>query len=163
MATQQLVLLRHAKSDWHSGVQRDFDRPLNRRGRLAAPAMGDWFTENEIRPDIILCSPAERTRETIALVSERCQWSDIELAFVPSLYHASLQDLLQSIESGLDDHRSIMLVGHNPGLELLLLHCFPETPSFPDGKFMPTATAAVMEMVNGVPSALLHLKRPGKL
>ena len=163
MATQQLVLLRHAKSDWNSGAQTDFDRPLNRRGRLTAPQMGDWFNENEIQPDRILCSPAERTRETIALVSERCGWSDVELEFVQSLYHASLRDLLQIVEPELHEQRTLMVVGHNPGLELLLLHYFPEVPSFPDGKLMPTATAAVIEMKDGVPSELLHLRRPEKV
>jgi len=162
MATQQLVLLRHAKSDWFSGANSDFDRPLNKRGRRAAVAMGEWFQENAIAPDLILCSSSERTTETLSLVSSVCRWQDSEIRFTKSLYHASEHDLAALIETTLEDSESLMLVGHNPGLEMLLLCYFPNAPFFSNGKLMPTATAAVIEMTNGVPTELLHLERPAK-
>jgi len=162
MATQQLVLLRHAKSDWHSGADSDFERPLNKRGRRAAVAMGEWFDKNAIEPDLILCSSSERTTETLSLVSSVCRWQGREIRFMKSLYHASEDDLADIIDNALEDSQSLMIVGHNPGLEMLLLRYFPNAPIFSNGKLMPTATVAVIKLLNGVAMELLHLERPLK-
>ena len=65
---RRLFLLRHAKSSWQTDGQEDFDRPLSERGRSTAPAIGAFMRQNDIAPDLVLCSTACRTRETLALV-----------------------------------------------------------------------------------------------
>ena len=66
---RRLILLRHAKSSWDYADLADVDRPLSERGRTAARAMGSYLRAHPIRPDLVLCSPAARTRETLALVT----------------------------------------------------------------------------------------------
>ncbi len=68
MNHNRLILMRHAKSSWANVSQADFDRPLNERGRQAAPLMGRWLDEQGLIPDLILCSTARRTQETCDLL-----------------------------------------------------------------------------------------------
>ena len=68
---KRLLLLRHAKSSWHDPALTDFERPLNRRGRAAARAIGDYLVRNDLLPDLVLCSAAQRTRETLAFIQDR--------------------------------------------------------------------------------------------
>jgi phosphohistidine phosphatase len=115
-----LTLFRHAKSDWKdSPVVADFDRPLSRRGQKAAPRMGALMRERGLRPDLILCSPSARTRETLIL-AQREAWDHApETVFDQRLYHASAALLLQILREQQDSTGHIMLVGHNPELQSL--------------------------------------------
>lgn len=115
---RQLVLLRHAKSSWDDPLLQDFDRPLAKRGRGAARRIADWLIKNKIRPSLVLCSAAVRTRQTLDLISD---------AIVPgatvihdkSLYLAEMDELLARIRA-VDDHVGcVLVVGHNPGLHEL--------------------------------------------
>ena len=112
-----LILLRHAKSDW-SGSEADIDRPLAERGRTQAPLAGRWLADHAGRIDLAVVSPAQRARATGALVSA-------QLAEAPRLrvddrvYAASAERLLQVVREVPDDLRTVVLVGHNPGMEAL--------------------------------------------
>ena len=111
-----LLLLRHAKSSWSTSAQRDFDRPLNERGRRAAGLMGAYMQAKGLRPDIIYCSGAARTRETLS----RLNLTPAPPAmFKDQLYLASARRLLDEIHAASDAHGSLLLVGHNPGMEEL--------------------------------------------
>ncbi len=68
---KRLLLLRHAKSSWHDPSLADFDRPLNQRGRAAARMMGDYLVRKGLLPDLVLCSAAQRARETLAFIQDR--------------------------------------------------------------------------------------------
>ena len=93
--TALLILLRHAKSDWYSGVPGDFDRPLAARGRKDAPRVGKWMKKNGILPELILCSPAVRTRETPAAVIGKVGVGHI--VHQDAIYGASLGALLRLV------------------------------------------------------------------
>ena len=91
--TRELLLMRHGKSDWNSGLP-DFERPLKERGRRGAQQLGNWLLERGLRPDLILSSDAERARGTIL---EACHTMGLSLACVrwePRVYSAGLKQLL---------------------------------------------------------------------
>jgi len=114
----ELVLLRHAKSDWGDPNSRDFNRPLNARGKKAALRMGDHLRERGVRPGRILCSPAERARKTLLRLGEG--FSDHpEIEFGEDLYLAAPATLLSGIAAVGGGASSLLVIAHNPGLEKL--------------------------------------------
>jgi phosphohistidine phosphatase len=114
---RRLLLLRHAKSDWPEGVA-DIDRPLNERGRRDAPAIGRTMTANEFVPDRVLVSPAMRTRQTWQLIAPLLP-PGAEVRIEESLYAANAETLLQCIRTTPPAAETLLLIGHNPGLETL--------------------------------------------
>lgn len=134
-----LYVLRHAKSDWGDASLADFERPLNERGRKAAPKMGEFMRENGFVPDLIVSSPAARARQTAELVKEAGKF-DAEIRFEPGIYEAGLGDLIE-IVSGIENScEKLLIVGHNPGFEHLVGSLTG------DYQVMPTATLAEIEM-----------------
>lgn len=115
--TRQLLLLRHAKSSWDNEALADFDRPLAPRGRKAAPRMGDEIRKRRWLPDLALVSPALRTRETWQLASSRWPAPQPPVAFPNELYEASAPELLTEAQSVPDKVMTLLVIGHNPGLE----------------------------------------------
>ncbi len=115
-----LTLLRHAKSSWDDPVQRDFDRPLNKRGRKAARTVGRELKRVGLGWDRIIASPAVRVVETLADVSEG-YGSELAPSYDRRIYLASAQALLELVQETDDTADRLMLVGHNPGLEMLAL------------------------------------------
>ncbi len=162
MATRRLILLRHAKSDWHSGAATDFDRPLNHRGRRDAPRVGRWLHANNFYPDVIYCSSAARTRETLELIGSELDLADVEINYLGDLYHASEMEVVDIAEQQLLDHQSVMLIGHNPGFEKALLRLVPDVQIPSDGKLMTTCCVAVVDFDEFGTGSLTHLKRPDK-
>ena len=162
MATGRLILLRHAKSDWHSGARTDFDRPLNHRGRRNAPKVGRWLHSQNLNPEVVFCSSAARTRETLDLVSTELDLSDAEIHYTDDLYHASVNEIVEIAEQQLAEHGNVMLVGHNPGFEMTLLHYIPDVDVPSDGKLMTTCAVAVIDFDASGEATLSHLKRPEK-
>lgn len=130
-----LLLLRHAKSSWQNLGQRDFDRPLNERGKKAAPLMGRFMRKEKVQPGLVISSPAERARQTAALVMESAKLK-AELRYDERIYEASAVRLLEVISQVEDDTEVLLLVGHNPGLEELLRLLTGEA------QHMPTAALA---------------------
>lgn len=116
-----LLLLRHAKSSWKNPDWQDFERPLNGRGRKAAPAVGRYLRGRKLKPDLILSSPAERTRQTVALFSEAANLEGVLLRYDERIYEATAERLLEVISQTEEVVNVLLLVGHNPGLEDLLL------------------------------------------
>ncbi len=117
-----LLLLRHAKSNWDNPALADYDRPLAKRGRKAAPRMGAEIAALGLRPDIILCSSAARTRETLALVLPELGAPPPETIYDDAVYMAAPSDLLGSVRSLATRNpapQNAMIVGHNPGMEEL--------------------------------------------
>jgi phosphohistidine phosphatase len=113
----QLLLLRHAKSSWDDPKLADRDRPLNKRGRRAAAAMRQAMQDLGLSPDLILVSTARRTQETLAALEP---WGDTPLIeLLESLYLASARQLLDVLRGTNETVRSIMLIGHNPGMHEL--------------------------------------------
>lgn len=139
---KDLVLLRHAKALPAAAGQDDRDRPLGARGREDAAAMAGWLLGAGWRPDLVLCSPATRTRETLAIVAATlpCPRRTEE----PPLYLASRGDLRARIRAIDPACAAAMIVGHNPGLEeLVAALAAGASPARADGdERFPTAAVA---------------------
>jgi len=114
-----LYLLRHAKSSWKDDSLRDFDRPLKERGRDAAKQIGKRLAAEKPQPELVVCSPAVRTRETADIVLKHAHLK-VDLNFDERIYEASLRDLLQVVADIPDGKQVAMMIGHNPGFEELV-------------------------------------------
>lgn len=134
-----LLILRHAKSSWDDPELKDFDRPLNKRGREAAPLIGRAMRKRKLQPQVILSSPAARAKETVGLVSEAGKLTE-PVRFEERIYEATTGTLLQLISRIEDEAGLAMMVGHNPGFEELLALLTQEE------KRMPTAALARIEL-----------------
>lgn len=116
---KRLLLMRHAKSSWGDRSLADFDRPLNERGLKAAPLVGRFMRKQKLRPDIVVCSPAERARQTATLVAEAAGLA-APLRYDERIYEATSARLFEVVLQIEEDAGEALLVGHNPGLEELL-------------------------------------------
>src|SRR3569832_6985 len=114
-----LCLLRHAKSSWDGASQPDHERPLANRGREACALIGEFIQEKGIDFDLVLVSTAVRTRETIELIKARAKFRG-EVRYDERIYEATVSQLLEIISHIDNDRESVLLVGHNPGIEELL-------------------------------------------
>lgn len=116
-----LYIMRHAKSDWSGPQTSDFERPINKRGTRNAIRIGEWMDENNHIPQKIISSPALRAKETIELVTEQISKFNLEdLTYEDELYLAGFTQLIEFINTYKDKVQSLMLVGHNPGIENLV-------------------------------------------
>jgi phosphohistidine phosphatase len=113
-----LHLLRHAKSSWANSEQPDRERPLAPRGRRAALRVAAHLEEQGVHPDLVLCSPAARTTETLALIQPTLG-DGVEVLVEEELYGASASQLLARLHRLPERTSSVMVVGHNPGLQEL--------------------------------------------
>lgn len=111
-----LYLVRHAKSSWKNTKLRDFERPLNKRGLNDAPLMGKVLKKMNIKPDLIISSPAKRTLDTAEYFCEKINFPFEDVIFDDSFYNGSSEDLLKEIQDQKYDINSIMIFAHNPGL-----------------------------------------------
>ncbi len=142
-----LYLMRHAKSDWHSGTSSDFDRPLNQRGAKDAVRMGQYLHKLNIAPNLILSSPAKRAKQTALAVVDTLQMNAEQIQFNKDLYHADRATLLHLLRSVAEQTESVLLIAHNPGLDDLVEWLAPEPPPLSDsGKLMTTAAIAMFEV-----------------
>ncbi len=113
---KRLLILRHAKSSWSDASLDDWQRPLNERGLRDAPRVGDLLRNRSLVPDLIITSDAVRARTTAQAVAKAAGYTG-ELVVEPSLYHATPDEVIAVLNSVSDTARSVMIVGHNPGLE----------------------------------------------
>jgi phosphohistidine phosphatase len=111
-----VLLLRHAKSAWSDPRLDDHERPLNRRGEQAATAMAAHIARREPRPDLILCSTALRTRQTLAPLVKRLDAPAPPIALEKGLYLASEDVLLARLQAVGDEVATVLLIGHNDGI-----------------------------------------------
>ena len=115
-----VYVLRHAKSDWGDESLPDFDRPLNHRGRKAAKAVGEEMADRGIRPDLVIASPAVRAKETVERMLEG-YGGDLAVTGDRRIYEAGAGTLVEIIRSAPDDAERVMIVGHNPGFQDLVV------------------------------------------
>lgn len=146
---KQLYLLRHAKSDWGDPGLRDHDRPLNARGQAAAARMGRYLLEAGINPDLTLCSSAVRTRETLASLQASSGLA-LPHQIEPRIYEAYHRTLLAVIQQQNNALQSLMMIGHNPGLQDLALTLLQGEAPTPEilalsGKY-PTGALLVLDL-----------------
>jgi phosphohistidine phosphatase len=111
-----LYLLRHAKSSWADESVPDLQRPLAPRGRRAAQQLAQHLRDHRIAPEVVLCSPALRTRQTLELIQPGLG-AQAEVLIEDDLYGAGEDQLLARLRSLPDDVSSVLLIGHNPGIQ----------------------------------------------
>jgi phosphohistidine phosphatase len=142
-----LVLVRHGKSSWDLDVD-DHERPLSARGRRDAEAIGRWLSERSLRPDLVYCSTATRTKQTWEYAMAGGATAG-EVQYQREIYHAWVPELLSLIRSVSEDIHSLLVIGHAPGIPDLVEHICVRTTSPDwaqmDSKF-PTSALAVVNV-----------------
>lgn len=128
MTGRVLVLLRHAKAEHPHGMA-DFDRPLTSRGHADASAAGAWLARRALVPDLTICSPAKRARQTwhgvaVAMADAAAAGGGPTVRYERMLYEGDQEDLLELVRQTGDEVRTVLVVGHNPTMSQLsaLLH-----------------------------------------
>jgi phosphohistidine phosphatase len=116
MPERRLYVLRHAKSSWDDPGAPDHERPLAPRGRRAVKVIAEYVRANEIRPEVVLCSPARRTLQTLEGVAPGGR-----VLIEDPLYGASADQLLERLRRLPAETGSVMVIGHNPALQMLIL------------------------------------------
>ena len=133
--SRRLIVMRHAKSSWKETGVTDHDRPLNKRGLRDAPRIADAIHDRGWTPDLILVSSSKRTLQTLSGMSNRFQGLQSEIR--TEIYHATVNDLLLVLED-MAQEGTTMVLGHNPGSEILVNHLSGEW------HVMPTAAAVLL-------------------
>ncbi len=116
---RELLIIRHAKSDWSDDTLEDIDRPLSDKGKKQACKMGHWLAEHDLIPQLILASPAKRAQQTLSRLTRHWD-APPETETVEALYNADVDTLLHILNRLPDTLRRVAILGHNPGLEKLL-------------------------------------------
>jgi phosphohistidine phosphatase len=153
---RRLMLLRHAKSDWSRPGQRDHDRELSSRGRAAAPLMGAYLAERALIPDCVLVSTARRTRETWKLVAPLLP-ARPKAIYEDRIYEAEPGDILDAIRETPSSCQSLLVIGHNPGLQdlgLLLIKDGSQDSIDRLAEKFPTAGLVIIDMPTDAWAAL---------
>ncbi len=146
---RELLILRHAKSAWNTNAPTDFERPLSKRGRRAAPRVGRFLAREGLVPDYVVSSPAERAKQTVIAVCGEMGIGPDSIHWEPRIYHAYTGSLLTVLNESPDDAQRVLIAGHNPGLEILLRTLSDrEVPMPDDYKLMPTAAVARLEVLS---------------
>jgi phosphohistidine phosphatase len=133
-----LLVLRHAKSSWNDPALDDHERPLSPRGRRDGPRMGELVRERGLIPDVVISSDAVRARLTAEAVAEAARYAG-EILLNRRLYMASPADIRSLLRTVPEEAGSVMIVGHNPGLEELVAQLTGERQDLP--------TAALAQIV----------------
>ena len=165
-----LHLLRHAKSDWDGSWDTDRERPLNPRGRTAAPMIGAHMVEQDLEPDLVLCSSATRTIETLELLGDGVP-SSAEVRILDQLYGAEPLTILAELREAPDSAGSVLVIAHNPGIHRLAVELAGPAAAGTEliGKY-PTAALASFKLETGewaeagaAPSTLVSFIKPRDL
>ncbi|MDP9798414.1 phosphohistidine phosphatase [Catenuloplanes nepalensis] len=137
MTSRTLVLLRHAKADRPDGVG-DLERPLTERGHADAAAAGAWLAHHGYAPDLVICSPARRTRQTwhgvaVAMAEASADLGAPAVRYEPGLYAEGHHALLSVVKAVPAETSAVLLVGHNPDISLLSTMLDPDGAGDSDG------------------------------
>ena len=166
---RELLLLRHGKSDWPNGVE-DIDRPLRSRGRKDSVRIGNWLVNNNLQPELIYSSPARRAVATTDRVKKIMRIEPTSCQIEPLFYYGSLNDYLAKIRLFANAVSRVMVVAHNPGLEIIVSELSGRHLSSSNKKLhMLTCSLAIFRFektwkdINSSAGKLLHLIHPKTL
>jgi len=144
--SRQLLVLRHGKSDLNIDAS-DLGRPLKNRGKRDAQRMGAWLQQQDLIPDFIISSPAERAKNTAEKLAKATGLTAKHVHYDARIYEAGLTDLKSVLGDCPDSAKRVLLIGHNPSLESLIENLHNgELKKSEDGKLLPTATLAILTM-----------------
>lgn len=136
-----LILTRHAKSAWTDPTLDDFDRPLNQRGRVAAPAIAKWLVAQGVLPDVVLVSGARRTVETWQRMAPAMP-ETATMESMPALYHADPKIILGALKAQISP--TVALIAHNPGIAEFAERIVKTPPDHPKFAQYPTAATTMI-------------------
>ncbi|MBN2735331.1 MAG: histidine phosphatase family protein [Spirochaetales bacterium] len=163
---KHLFLLRHAKSSWEDPGQRDHNRPLNDEGKKGALLMGKFLMQETIKPDKVICSTAQRVRETWAIFKKAAAL-DLDPLFDDSLYLCSASQLLRVLSRLQENDNSVMIIGHNPtmvdAVELLTLETFAFGKYSTAGLCLVEIPCRSWEDINKYRARIIYFKAPKML
>ena len=162
MATRYLYVLRHAKSSWDDPFLSDAERPLAQRGRDACAALRRHFASIGLSPQLVLCSPSQRTRETWDRVADGVSGQP-QVRYVSTVYGASAQELLELMHQVPEDIERLMLIGHNPGIEDLIASLDRSRSQMPTGAFATVEVSGAWAQLDQGTATLRSLVRPREL
>ncbi len=114
-----LILMRHAKAVQADGLQTDFERSLNERGKEDATEMGKRLLDKKLIPDLVICSAAKRTTKTAKIVAEQLSYNEHNIQKEFELYNCTVDEALNVIRRVNDECKTVVLVGHNPAITSL--------------------------------------------
>lgn len=138
----ELMMMRHAKSDWSSHTA-DIDRPLNSRGSQDALSMGAFLEQMSLVPDKMIVSPARRTQQTAELLLENLSVDEQQVHVDRELYLADTETLLEIIELYATDNQRLLILAHNPGMDDIVSYLASTQPCLSaSGKLMSTGAVA---------------------
>ncbi|MDT8281288.1 MAG: histidine phosphatase family protein [Gammaproteobacteria bacterium] len=153
----ELMLLRHAKSDWHNFTA-DIDRPLNQRGIDEAVRLGVYLNKIKLRPDRMVVSTAVRAQQTAESVLLNMPIPEKNIISENELYLADRETLIETVELYAAEGQRLLILAHNPGMDDIVSYLASERPSLSaSGKLMTTCTLACFRI-----DSLEALKKPGK-
>ena len=135
---KRLILMRHAKSDWSANGD-DHSRPLNKRGKKSAAAMGNWLRQHDWCPSEVLCSSATRTRQTLDLLN----FDDVPTRYERGLYLSSASEMIECLRSAEAD--VVLMVAHNHGIAECAHQLIAEWPAHPRFMDYPTCATSLIE------------------
>ena len=153
----EILLMRHAKSDWHSHTA-DIDRPLNKRGSRDAAVMGRYLKQEGVIPDRVVSSVARRAQDTAELVLESFPSLRESMTVDKDLYLAGVHTLIEAVQLYAIKGETLLLVAHNPGMDEIVHSLSDTDPVYTDnGKLMTTCAVARFQL-----DSLDELNRPGR-
>lgn len=119
---KRLLFIRHAKSSWKALDLKDIERPLNKRGKRDAPVMANRLKANGIQPDLIVCSPAVRTRKTANVFAATLNYPKKDIQIIDNIYEAMSSEILEIIKTLPNDADTVLMFGHNPSATMVANH-----------------------------------------
>jgi phosphohistidine phosphatase len=150
-----LLLMRHAKSSWKDSSLSDHERPLKKRGRRDSKIIAQELDKNDLYPHVILSSSATRAMETVEVIVDALDYEN-RIIFTDELYMAEPEDFVDVLSDLSDDDDTVLIVGHNPGMEAFL--------QIIDGEIESLPTAALAHLVLEIDSWQdINLNTMGKL
>jgi len=153
----ELMLMRHAKSDWHSQLA-DIDRPLNDRGAQDAVRMGAYLNNANLVPDKMIVSSAQRTQQTAELLLQNMSLPENNIIVDRQLYLADTETMCDIIALYVSEGQRLLLLAHNPGMDYLVSYLASTPPPLSDsGKLMTTCAVACFHL-----DSLAALTKPGQ-
>ncbi len=135
---KNLLLMRHGKSSWKDESLKDHERPLKKRGIKDSKMIAKQILKNDLVPDLILASTAQRSKETVEVIIDTIGYKN-KLVYSDKLYMGEPQDFLKALRKQAKDYNTVMIVAHNPGLEAYL--------QIIDGEIEALPTAALGHLV----------------
>lgn len=160
---RQLFILRHAKSAWDTHAASDFERPLAKRGERDVPAMGAWMHEQGLVPDHVVSSPAERAKQTVVGICRALGIKKKKIHWDDRVYEADLEGLLSVLSDVPSEAKSVLLVGHNPGLEFLFSHLVGDSSSVKTATLVHLETKKDWDALQTKCATLIKIKYPREL